>query len=229
MKQCTKCKVKKPLSEFHKNKASKDGLASNCKECRRVTCKRYRDKTGYMKTYYDNNKTAIRNTQKEYYENNKESILVKQKEYKKLNKYYYLNKSKEYYTKNREYCLLKIKEYQEENKEIVNQRKLKWAKENPDKIKEATKKYNKNNKNKKAFYQSKRRAMKLQATPKWSESDRIQLIYEKAKWLESLTGIKYHIDHIVPLKSDKVCGLHVWSNLQILSVEDNCRKGNSFE
>jgi hypothetical protein len=35
VKVCTKCKVEKELTEFHKDKRSKDGLRSKCKSCRR--------------------------------------------------------------------------------------------------------------------------------------------------------------------------------------------------
>lgn len=34
LKYCPKCKTLKPLSEFHKNKAAKDGLQPICKKCR---------------------------------------------------------------------------------------------------------------------------------------------------------------------------------------------------
>jgi hypothetical protein len=34
MKYCSCCKTLKPVSEFHKNKASKDGLQPICKKCR---------------------------------------------------------------------------------------------------------------------------------------------------------------------------------------------------
>ena len=33
LKRCIKCGEFKPLSEFHKNRASKDGLAYFCKPC----------------------------------------------------------------------------------------------------------------------------------------------------------------------------------------------------
>ncbi len=72
-------------------------------------------------------------------------------------------------------------------------------------------------------------ACKLQSTPNWSELDKIKVVYEKAQWLESLTGLKYHVDHIVPLQGKNVCGLHCWENLQILEAGLNIGKGNRYE
>lgn len=68
---------------------------------------------------------------------------------------------------------------------------------------------------------AKRRATKLKATPFWSETKLIAELYKAAP-----EG--YHVDHIVPLQHDKVCGLHVLANLKAIPAFDNMSKGNTF-
>lgn len=67
-----------------------------------------------------------------------------------------------------------------------------------------------------------RYAAKVRATPVWAEFDLIKIVYEKAH------ALGFEVDHIVPIKSDLVCGLHVWANLQLLSESENCKKKNLF-
>lgn len=43
---------------------------------------------------------------------------------------------------------------------------------------------------------------------------------------EKITGIKWHVDHIVPLNHKKVCGLHNGYNLQVVPSLWNIKKGN---
>lgn len=59
------------------------------------------------------------------------------------------------------------------------------------------------------------------ATPPWANLDIIKNIYECAEGA--------HVDHIIPLQNALVCGLHVESNLQYLTPEENRRKSNTFE
>lgn len=42
MKTCTKCRQTKPLVDFHKQKAAKDGHAYYCKDCYRIIDRQYR-------------------------------------------------------------------------------------------------------------------------------------------------------------------------------------------
>lgn len=41
-------------------------------------------------------------------------------------------------------------------------------------------------------------------------------------------GSEYEIDHIVPLKGEKVCGLHVPQNLRVVLRKTNQKKQNKF-
>lgn len=69
-------------------------------------------------------------------------------------------------------------------------------------------------------------ARKLNATPKWADKLEISKIYTKAQQLTRETGIQYNVDHIVPLKSKFVCGLHVPINLEPIPAAINKAKSN---
>ena len=74
-----------------------------------------------------------------------------------------------------------------------------------------------------------RRAMKLQRTPAWltnAHLSAIKAIYAEATEKTSVTGVCWHVDHIVPLLGENVSGLHVPWNLQVITGSENMRKGN---
>ena len=65
------------------------------------------------------------------------------------------------------------------------------------------------------------------AQPSWQSPDPIRAIYERASALRD-QGYDVVVDHIVPLRSDIVCGLHVPWNLHITDVNSNSAKGNRW-
>lgn len=71
-----------------------------------------------------------------------------------------------------------------------------------------------------------RKRVKIAATPAWADVKKMRAIYREAQKLSASHGLKYHVDHIVPLTSDIVCGLHNEFNLQVLPAVDNLKKHN---
>lgn len=120
-----------------------------------------------------------------------------------------LNKNWRYNNKERDSKRRKIR--RNENPESWSARYKDWASKNPHMIAERA---------------SRRRAVCKKATPSWASKRKIDEIYERAKILSNDTGILHHVDHIVPLKSDLVCGLHWEGNLQILPYYENIAKHN---
>ena len=73
---------------------------------------------------------------------------------------------------------------------------------------------------------AKRSSSRVKATPSWFDRARVDELYLQAYELEILTGIKWHVDHIVPLQSKLVCGLHWHGNMQVITGSENQSKSN---
>lgn len=73
----------------------------------------------------------------------------------------------------------------------------------------------------------KRYASKKQATPIWAKIGYMNLWYSFAKLESERTGREVEVDHMVPIQSPNVCGLHCEDNMQLLFKEDNRKKQNT--
>lgn len=85
--------------------------------------------------------------------------------------------------------------------------------------------WQRNNLTKAAAAVNQREAIKLRAIPAWANKFTINEMYELATIYRS-HGIDAEVDHVVPLRSDRVCGLHTPANLQIITPLENKTKGN---
>lgn len=79
------------------------------------------------------------------------------------------------------------------------------------------------------LHSANRRAAKRSAFPSWADREEIEKVYEAAKELSRKIGEACHVDHIIPLQHDLVCGLHVHQNLEALPASENLAKSNRFE
>ena len=163
---------------------------------------------------------------------------------------------KEWYKKNRDRQRAGGSKHYQENKDYYKQKARQWEKENPERHQELQNDWRRTEKGKqqsrdwdrknpekrkamnKAWKDSHpaerrescrtRQAAKLQRTPVWADQAATLSIYEECERRNQETGIKHVVDHIIPLQGERASGLHVASNLQILTEQENLSKGNKL-
>lgn len=110
-----------------------------------------------------------------------------------------------------------------------NKYKQAWYKANKHRCAIVNAKWSQNNLHKKRAYRAKRRALIASSTPCWANLDIINNLYKTAHEMSVNDGIKYEVDHIIPLQGKNVTGLHVENNLQIINMTTNRQKAYKFE
>ncbi len=215
IKHCSKCNEDKNISLFSLDKNRKDGHQATCKTCRAF--------------YRKNNKVLIAIGNKKWVSENKEKVKAINTKYKKFNEEKIKQSKKIYRLKTYEKRKLAKAMWDLKNQEKVKDYTIKWRNLNLEKAKSNVRLFAKNNPWHANYRNAKRRALKMFATPSWANNFFISEIYNLAKLRNSNGQIKWHVDHIIPLKNKYVCGLHVENNLQIIPAILNMRKHNTFD
>ena len=240
--KCSLCGEILPATSeyFTQRKNRKRGFASSCKICLNIKNKeklhkekerRYSEVTEKQCTYCLKIKNISEfrkrkdrefgvvsrcnecciNISKEYRNNNRDTIKEKQRK----NKEYINERNRLYYKTNKEKILIKCKKYREDN---------------IDKVRERISNYYKNNKYKYSLNSRRREIQLKNVSIDFGELSEfiISEIYELRDSRNYHTGIIWHVDHIVPLQSPLVCGLHCGFNLRVIPATENIKKGNRW-
>lgn len=194
---CKRCNESKPRTSFGFDKNRSTGLSCYCKNCKNTLgAKRYKK-----------NKNEISIKAKIYRDANIEKIKMQKIIFYEKNKNKILNSQKIYRNENHEKLSIYSKNYRDCLENKVS-RSLYLDKYRVDK------KYVINAANAKSRY------LETNFLPPWFEYEKVLLVYKKAQ------QYGFDVDHIVPIKSKTVCGLHCWDNLQLLDKSLNSKKGN---
>ena len=196
-RKCTKCQQTHPLSMFNKHKQCRDGINTVCKPCLSEYRKRHKERIQeYNKQYWNENAEKLKKDNNARYYDNIDQRL-------EYGKNYYNTHSDE------------RSDYSRRDREL-----------NADKHKRWRDQYRANNPGKVNANNARRRKNIKRATPKWASLKLIEEQYVLAASKTAELNVPYEVDHIVPINSDVVCGLHCEHNLRVIPKKDNMKKRN---
>jgi hypothetical protein len=127
--------------------------------------------------------------------------------------------------------LQKKREYNNKTKQKRSQVHKIWAAKNKSKLALQSNNWKKRNYDHIYDYNRKREMLKkgCEIQLPISCQNEIKKIYKDCKNLNTNSSVKYSVDHIIPIKNNNVCGLHVPWNLTIITKSENSSKKNKFD
>lgn len=202
LKTCSRCRLEQQVSNFHVDRTRKDGRLPYCKPCKKAMTKPVTAEQAQRQSELS----------KERYAANRGAVLQRVRANYEANREKKLAEFRAYRRENSEKCAARVRAWVIAHPEQVNVRRQRWIAKNPAHH---------------AATQSARRAHRKAATPAWADRKAILAVYEQARQARA-AGYDVQVDHIVPLRSPLVCGLHVEANLVVIPRRENLAKSNRF-
>lgn len=140
--------------------------------------------------------------------------------------------NRQQYLSRRDEILARNRAWAEAHPESSRRRSLAWRARNLEGAREADRQKARDNPGAATAKAMRRHAAKLNATPSWltaEDHELMRFLYEEAAQMSKDLGIKFHVDHIVPLRGKTVRGPHAPWNLRIIAASRNLSKGNRLE
>lgn len=140
-------------------------------------------------------------------------------------------KTRAWYRSNKDRVLAEARATYALNPSTKNQQARKWREQNTERKRENDKAWRLKNIESVRASKMRRKITKIERRRPY-DLEFFSLLefeaHELANLREARTGIKWHVDHIVPLKSKLVCGFHNEFNLAVITAKQNMSKGNRY-
>ncbi len=216
---------------YHTGKPCKNGNLAQRRtsngDCQCDDCKAPR--SAFKRGWHASNSEEISTRRKAAYAEDSAPILERVRKYRESNREACNERARKYRLTNLEGRKEYAKKYRQENGGKVRAGHAAWRDKNREKVAASTARYRAENPEVRRVESMRRNAAKLERHAAW-DRELTRLVETEAAALAAIrqaeTGISWHIDHMYPLRAEKVSGLHVWNNLQVIPAAMNVRKHN---
>lgn len=198
-KQCRRCDLVLPITDFRAATIPRDGREARCRDCAN---------------------RRLREQRKALDEDGKEKMRLRWKQRVRAMTPQYRAQLKAAGDR-----------WREKNRADLVRRTREWREANVEAVLAYRKAYEARTTDQSAARASLRRARLLRATPPWlteTQKAGINAHFAEARRLSTESGLKYSVDHVVPLRGATVCGLHVPWNMRVIPLIENIRKNATF-